>query len=298
MTARASTSLLAYRSTQIIVSLYWSLVFVGHACAETAVGVPNDYSKCVLENAATFKGAITDNALDTLLLACIRLHEEAIGNSDISKVKIGSVYYGPMNSMSGLGLIIQIYNGSPYDITGLVIAITDKKTKEQRAYRYNQFIQYYRGPGIVTCLQGSRRQRCQGSRQAPGIRSAMPGRRQAAIRHGNGLVGRSIGPQPPGPGRLSLRTARLAGRPVPASARPRHYDPGWQGHVPDDGRIFRVRARDDSRTSPSWACAGQERGQAPRQANDTSGDGKGYPCGSGQAWTHRRRAQDSRAVWS
>jgi DNA invertase Pin-like site-specific DNA recombinase len=24
---------------------------------------------------------------------------------------------------------------------------------------------------------------------------------------------------------------------------------------------------------------------------------KGYPCGSGQAWTHRRRAQDSRAVW-
>jgi DNA invertase Pin-like site-specific DNA recombinase len=47
-----------------------------------------------------------------------------------------------------------------------------------------------------------------------------------------------------------------------------------------------VRARDDSRTSPRWACAGQERGQAARQANDTSGDGKGYPCGSGQAWTH------------
>jgi hypothetical protein len=28
--------------------------------------------------------------------------------------------------------------------------LNDKKTKEQRAYDYNQFIHYYRGPGIVT----------------------------------------------------------------------------------------------------------------------------------------------------
>jgi hypothetical protein len=40
--------------------------------------------------------------------------------------------------LAGLGLIIQIYNGSSYDITGLAIVITDKKTKEQHTYRPGQ----------------------------------------------------------------------------------------------------------------------------------------------------------------
>ena len=44
---------------------------------------------------------------------------------------------------------MQIYNGSDYDVTSITIWLTDKKTKEQRAYRYNQFIQYYRGPGFL-----------------------------------------------------------------------------------------------------------------------------------------------------
>ncbi len=44
---------------------------------------------------------------------------------------------------------MQLYNGSDYDITSITIWVTDKKTKEQRAYQYNQFIQYYRGPGFV-----------------------------------------------------------------------------------------------------------------------------------------------------
>ena len=33
--------------------------------------------------------------------------------------------------------------------------------------------------------------------------------------------------------------------------------PGRQGHVPDDGRVRRVRARDDPGTGPRWPAAGQ-----------------------------------------
>ena len=142
------------QSAQIILSLCWSLLCIEHAYTETAVSVPDGYSRCILENAITVKGMTTDNALDTLLLACIRLHEEVIGSPEIGKVKLSSVYYGPTSNVGGLGLIIQIYNGSSYDITGLAIVITDKKTKEQHTYRYNQFIQYHRGPGIVTGFPG------------------------------------------------------------------------------------------------------------------------------------------------
>jgi hypothetical protein len=138
------------QSIQITVSICWSLLWIGHVCAEPAVSLPDGYSKCILENATAVKGVTTDNALDTLLLACIKLHEEAIGGPEISKVKLSSVSYGAISSVGGVGLIIQIYNGSPYDITGLAVVITDKRIKEQRTYRYNQFIQYYRGPGIVT----------------------------------------------------------------------------------------------------------------------------------------------------
>src|ERR1700738_1668789 len=50
------------------------------ALSQPAVSLPDDYSKCILENATAVKGVTTDNALDTLLLACIKLHEEAIGS--------------------------------------------------------------------------------------------------------------------------------------------------------------------------------------------------------------------------
>jgi DNA invertase Pin-like site-specific DNA recombinase len=45
------------------------------------------------------------------------------------------------------------------------------------------------------------------------------------------------------------------------------------------------------------AGAGQERRQAARQTADSPSVGKPHPCGSGQAWAHRRRAQDRRSVW-
>jgi Aldo/keto reductase family len=48
-------------------------------------------------------------------------------------------------------------------------------------------------------LQGPRHWRRQRPGQAPRIRSAVPGCRQAAIRHGDGVVGRSARSQPAGP---------------------------------------------------------------------------------------------------
>ena len=53
--------------------------------------------------------------------------------------------------------------------------------------------------------------------------------------------------------RLPVRVARAADRPFPAPAGIRHHHAGRQGDVPDDGRICRVRALDDSGTSPRGA---------------------------------------------
>jgi hypothetical protein len=109
------------------------------------------YDECILENAQAIQKAGNDNALDVIILSCIRKHEEPIGGDDFGKITFQSLSYGDVRvGMSGLELIVQIYNGSDYDITAVTFVLADKKTKEQREYQYNQFIHYYRGPGIVT----------------------------------------------------------------------------------------------------------------------------------------------------
>jgi hypothetical protein len=108
------------------------------------------YDRCILENASAIQKTGNDNALDVIMLSCIREHEEPVGGDNIEKIKFQSLAYGDMRTMSGSGLIAQIYNGSDYNITAVTIMLTDKKTKEQHAYQFNQFIGYYRGPGIVT----------------------------------------------------------------------------------------------------------------------------------------------------
>jgi hypothetical protein len=103
------------------------------------------YAKCFLDSTPTDKGAVTDDVLDNVVLACIRKNEEPLSDTEIAKVKFDStIYYGDMRTFSGLGLIISLYNGSSYDLTALDIVLTDKKTKEQRTYRYNEFYPYIR----------------------------------------------------------------------------------------------------------------------------------------------------------
>src|SRR5260370_35996527 len=110
---------------------------------------PATYDSCILENAAAIQKAGNDNALDVIMLSCIKEHEQDVGSDDIAKIKVQSLSYGGLG-VTGVGLIAQIYNGSEYDLTAVTFVLNDKKTKEQRTYGYNQFIHYYRGPGIVT----------------------------------------------------------------------------------------------------------------------------------------------------
>src|SRR5690349_17326691 len=74
----------------------------------------------------------------------------------------------------------------------------------------------------------------------------MPGRCQARVRGGGWLGRSSARPQPPEPRWLPIRAARPADRTVFVSAGARINDAGRQGFIPDDGRIRRVRARDDT----------------------------------------------------
>jgi hypothetical protein len=111
----------------------------------------NEYDRCMLDNAPAIQRAITNDALDVIMLSCIRLNEEPI-DDEIAKITISSIVYGGVTPYSGLGLIAEIYNGSSYDITGIAFAITDKKIKQSRTYGFNQFLRYYRGIGMVTGL--------------------------------------------------------------------------------------------------------------------------------------------------
>jgi hypothetical protein len=107
----------------------------------------NQYARCMLDNAPALQTA-TDNALDAIILSCIKLHEEPIGLPDVSDIQIQNSRVEVQNG--GLVLIELIYNGSNYDITSITFNIKNKKTNDTQSYRYNQFIKYYRGPGIVT----------------------------------------------------------------------------------------------------------------------------------------------------
>jgi hypothetical protein len=139
---------------KIYATILTPLLLASPAAAEQG---PNDqsrplarassYDSCILENASAIQKAGNDNALDVIMLSCIRQYEEAIGGDEIGKIKVPSLSYGALG-FTGVGLIAQIYNGSDYDITAITFVLNDKKVKEQRAYEYNQFIQFYRGPGI------------------------------------------------------------------------------------------------------------------------------------------------------
>ena len=65
-----------------------------------------------------------------------------------------------------------------------------------------------------------------GRDKRPGFDALCRDATKPAIRRGHGLVGRSPRPQPARPGRLPIRAARLADRPLPASAGARHQDAG------------------------------------------------------------------------
>ena len=70
-------------------------------------------------------------------------------------------------------------------------------------------------------------------------------------------------------------------------SRARHHDACWQGPVPDDGRVCRVRKINHPGTCPRWAKTGQERGKTSGQVSTSPRTSRANPRSSEQARAHR-----------
>jgi hypothetical protein len=123
-------------------SIVFCFILPGFTQAQDASG---GYSQCLLDHTPRDRSAMTDDALDILVLACIKKFEQPLNDVEIGKVKILSVLYGQVGMLGDFGLILSIYNGSSYDITELNIVLTEIKTNEQRTYGFNEFWPYIHG---------------------------------------------------------------------------------------------------------------------------------------------------------
>jgi hypothetical protein len=109
----------------------------------------NPYDNCMLDHAQSIKSVSADG-IDVIAEACIKSTEEPLDAAEAAKAQM-KFFYGEMVRGTGeLGLILQIYNGSPYDITSITVSLTDKKKKTQRLYRRELWFLYNRGPGFIT----------------------------------------------------------------------------------------------------------------------------------------------------
>src|SRR5579872_4273596 len=109
----------------------------------------NPYDKCMLDHAATIKDSSSE-AIDAIAGACIKSTEEPIDSTEGAKVKLTFLFGEMVRGLGDQGLIVQVYNGSAYDISSLTVRLTDKKTKTQQEIRRELWYPYNRGSGIVT----------------------------------------------------------------------------------------------------------------------------------------------------
>jgi len=109
----------------------------------------NPYDKCMLDHAATIKDSSSEG-IDAIAEACIKSTEEPLDPEEAPKVKFNYLYGEMVRGLGELGLIVQVYNGSSYDISSLTLSLADKRTKTQQQFRHELWYPYNRGPGIVT----------------------------------------------------------------------------------------------------------------------------------------------------
>jgi hypothetical protein len=109
----------------------------------------NPYDKCMLDYAATIKDSSSEG-IDAIAEACIKSTEEPVEGPEASKMKFSFLYGEMVRGLGDLGLIVQVYNGSAYDISSLKIMLIDKRTKTQQEIRCELWYPYNRGPGIVS----------------------------------------------------------------------------------------------------------------------------------------------------
>jgi hypothetical protein len=116
-----------------------------------------------------------------------------------------------------------------------------------------------RGHEIVAVYRGRGHLGRQGPDKRPGFNAMhKDASRRKFDRHR--MVGRSARAVSPRPDRLPVRVAQPRDRPCLTSTGHRHHDARGQGHVPDDGRVCRVRTVDDRRAGACWRCRAKASG--------------------------------------
>lgn len=89
------------------------------------------FNDCVLEN---MRGINSDLAAESVKESCLRIVSESL--TDLSALSQSKAGYGKIYGYLGdhSGLHVTLSNSSPFTITELAIAITDKKSKTENVY--------------------------------------------------------------------------------------------------------------------------------------------------------------------
>ena len=106
----------------------------------SAICAAGPYNECMLKNASAIRDTAGD-ALDLIADSCIKTAEEDIGVEG-AKIKI-NFSFGQMQMLrEDMGLILDFYNGSDFDITSLTVSVVDKKSKVQRLHKQTVWLPY------------------------------------------------------------------------------------------------------------------------------------------------------------
>jgi hypothetical protein len=109
----------------------------------------NPYDQCMLKSAPSIKD-VTPNGIDVIAEACVKSTEEPLDSEELAKVQVSFLFGEMVPGMGNPGLILQVYNGSAYDISSITVGIVHKRTNTQRLYQHEVWFRYNRGPGVVT----------------------------------------------------------------------------------------------------------------------------------------------------
>src|SRR5262249_47257602 len=81
------------------------------------------YDQCILEHAPAIQTASTDKALELIMQTCIKISEEEIEGEWLAKVPFKPVTTYEDVVPPEIGFVAHIYNGSPFDITAITLAL-------------------------------------------------------------------------------------------------------------------------------------------------------------------------------
>jgi hypothetical protein len=93
----------------------------------------NEFDNCVLQH---MTGVQSDVAAKEVKIACVSVTEHVIADGDMLFVKAKAFFsdkaYISLGPSYTKGLVIEFFNDTPYDISGLKVKVTDKNGVTQR----------------------------------------------------------------------------------------------------------------------------------------------------------------------